>query len=93
VGGERGAVSKSRRKSRPQRGYSDGHPLDEVHYLESKIILKGNRFTSVDSFREFAKLVRDAADRADIDFSRKGFKDALPQTFGSITTPSSCAGV
>ena len=59
--------------------YSDGHPLDEVHYLESKIILKGDRFTSVDSFTDFAKLVRRAADDVDIDFSRKGFKDALPR--------------
>lgn len=59
--------------------YSDGHPLDEVHYLESKIILKGDRFTSVDSFTDFARLVRRAADEAGIDFSRKGFKDALPK--------------
>ena len=70
---------KAKRPSRPRRVYSDGHPLDQVHYVESKIILKGNRFTSVDSFREFARLVREAADEADIDFSRKGFKDALPQ--------------
>ena len=70
---------KAKRPSRPRRVYSDGHPLDQVHYVESKIILKGNRFTSVDSFREFARLVREAADEAGIDFSRKGFKDALPQ--------------
>ena len=25
--------------------YSDGHPLDDVQYLECKIILKGDRFT------------------------------------------------
>ena len=59
--------------------YADGHPLDTVHYLESKIILKGDRFTSVDSFTDFAKLVRRAADAVDIDFSRKGFKGALPK--------------
>src|SRR5262249_25849669 len=59
--------------------YSDGHPLDEVHYLESKIILKGDRFTSLDSFTDFAKLVRRAAEDVDIDFSRKGFKGALPK--------------
>ena len=28
-----------------QGHYSDGHPLDEVHYLECKIILKSDRFT------------------------------------------------
>jgi hypothetical protein len=38
--------------------YSDGHPLDEVQYLECKIILKPDRFTSVDGFRTFGKLVR-----------------------------------
>lgn len=77
---------RSKDKSQPERvpdpkkgRYSDGHPLDKVHYLESKIILKGDRFTSVDSFTEFAKLVRRAADNADIDFSRKGFKDTLPK--------------
>ena len=63
----------------PAARYSDGHPLDEVHYLESKIILKGDRFTSVDSFTDFAKLVRRAADDVDIGFSRKGFKEALPK--------------
>ena len=54
--------------SRPDRGsgltpkhYSDGHPLDEVQYLECKIILKPDPFKSVDSFREFGKLVRRTA--------------------------------
>ena len=41
-----------------QGHYSDGHPLDEVQYLECKIILKPDRFTSVDGFRTFGKLVR-----------------------------------
>ena len=27
-----------------QGKYSDGHPLDDVHYLECKIILKPDRF-------------------------------------------------
>ena len=38
--------------------YSDGHPLDDVQYLECKIILKGDRFTSVESFYDFAKIVK-----------------------------------
>src|SRR6266478_8758934 len=69
---------KSKNKARPQRvpvptkgRYSDGHPRDKVHYLESKIILKGDRFTSVDSFTELTKLVRRAAEHTDIGFSRK----------------------
>jgi hypothetical protein len=59
--------------------YSDGHPLDDVQYLECKIILKGDRFTSVDSFHEFAKFVKKAAEESGVDFSTKGFKDAVPQ--------------
>jgi hypothetical protein len=60
--------------------YSDGHPLDDVQYLECKLILKGDRFTSVDSFHEFAKFVKRAAEDAEVDFSTKGFKDAVPST-------------
>ena len=39
------------RPARKKRRYSDGHPLDHVQYVESKLILKGDRFSSVDSFR------------------------------------------
>ena len=72
--------SASKRVPELKKGkYTDGHPLDELHYLEAKIILKGERFTSVDTFREFAKLVKRAAEDADVSFSRKGFKDARPR--------------
>ena len=30
--------------------YSDGHPLDEVQYLECKLILKPDRFTAAKAF-------------------------------------------
>ena len=49
--------------------YSDGHPLDRVHYLECKIILKPDRFTSIKSYLDFAKLVRRAADESDVRLS------------------------
>lgn len=78
--------SNAKDQSRPNRvpelkkgKYSDGHPLDDLHYLEAKIILKGERFTSVDTFRQFAKLVKRAAKNADVEFSRKGFKDVRPR--------------
>jgi hypothetical protein len=48
------------------RTYSDGHPLDEVHYREYKVILRPDRFTRPESFREFARLVRHAAKELDI---------------------------
>ena len=62
-----------------QGKYSDGHPLDEVQYLESKLILKGERFTSVDSFRDFARLVKRAAEQTGVGYSAKEFKGQLPQ--------------
>ena len=40
-----------------KEAYSDGHPLDVIQYLEAKLILKPDRFTSVESFREFGKVV------------------------------------
>jgi hypothetical protein len=72
-------VTPRSRPPRKKRRYSDGHPLDHVQYVESKLILKGDRFTSVDSFDEFARLVKRTAKQADIDFSRKAFKEAKPR--------------
>lgn len=71
--------SRPARPARKKRRYSDGHPLDHVQYVESKLILKGDRFTSVDSFDEFARLVKRTAKQADIHFSRKAFKDGKPR--------------
>jgi hypothetical protein len=59
--------------------YSDGSPLDQVHYLECKLILKPDRFTSAPSFLEFGKLVGQAADSLGVGFSTKGFKGLKPR--------------
>ena len=59
--------------------YSDGHPLDKVHCLECKTILKGDRFTAEANFDDFAKIVKRTAANSEVDFSRKEFKDARPQ--------------
>jgi len=40
-----------------QGQYSDGSPLDEVHYLECKLILKPDPFTTAKVFFEYGKLV------------------------------------
>ena len=48
--------------------YSDGHPLDSVGYLEAKLILKPDRFISVESFREFGKLVQHTAKNLKVGF-------------------------
>jgi hypothetical protein len=62
-----------------ERFYADGHPLDEVHYIEAKIILNGLRFTSVQSFKDFAKIVRKAAKRAGVDFETESCEGLRPQ--------------
>ncbi len=48
--------------------YADGAPLDEITYLEAKLILKPDRFTSVDSFRQFGALVQRTAARCGVGF-------------------------
>jgi hypothetical protein len=76
----------SRTEPRPKRvpelkkgTYSDGHPLHKLQYLETKVILKGERFRSVEDFQEFARLVKQAARNADVGFSRRGFKHERPR--------------
>jgi len=61
------------------RSYADGQPFDKVQYLESKIILKPDRFTSIDSFRQFGKLVQATAGELDIEFISHCKNGAPPQ--------------
>jgi hypothetical protein len=69
----------TKHESRPTRvpdlkqgQYSDGSPLDEVQYLECKLILKPDRFTSAKVFFEYGKLVAQTAREFGIDFIDKG---------------------
>src|SRR5215510_5966840 len=55
--------------------YADGIPFNEVQYLECKIILRPNHFTSRKSFFDFAKVMRRPAEAADVDFRSNGFSD------------------
>jgi hypothetical protein len=48
--------------------YTDGAPLDRVQYLEAKLILKPDRFDSVQSFRDFGKIVQRTAKKVGIGF-------------------------
>lgn len=68
-----------RRPDLKKREYGDGNPLDEVKYLECKLILKGDRFTAESNFDDFGKIVKRAAEASDVGYSRKSFKDARPQ--------------
>jgi hypothetical protein len=54
-----------------QGTYSDGGPLDEVQYLECKLILKPDRFTSAKTFFEYGKLVARTAKDFGIGFVNK----------------------
>ncbi|HTC75958.1 MAG TPA: hypothetical protein VK684_10300 [Edaphobacter sp.] len=48
--------------------YVDGSPLDRVQYLEAKLILKPEQFTSVQSFRDFGKIVQRTAKKVGVGF-------------------------
>ena len=41
--------------------YADGRPFDELHYLQSKLLLKPERLSSPDRFGQFGKLVQRTA--------------------------------
>ena len=54
-----------------QGKYRDGGPFDEVQYLECKLILKPDRFTTAKTFFEYGKLVARTAKDFGIDFVNK----------------------
>jgi hypothetical protein len=65
--------NKSRSTQVAEKGqYSDGGPLDEVHYLECKLILKPDRFTAAKVFFDYGKLVARTAKEFGIGFINKG---------------------
>jgi hypothetical protein len=55
--------------------YADGMPFNEVQYLECKLILRPNHFTSRKSFFDFAKVMRRSAEESGVDYSIDGFAD------------------
>ena len=70
-------MSKNRSQPPPvadskQGQYSDGHPLDEVQYLECKLILKPDRFTAAKVFLDYGKLVAKTAKEFGVGFANKG---------------------
>jgi hypothetical protein len=59
-------MSKNRSQPPPvadskQGQYSDGHPFDEVQYLECKLILRPDRFIAAKVFLDYGELVAKAA--------------------------------
>src|SRR5215510_6940000 len=55
--------------------YADGIPFNEVQYLECKLILRPNHFTSRRSFFDFAKVMRRPAQEAGVVVASDGFAD------------------
>ena len=66
--------------------YADGTPLDNITYLEAKLILKPDRFTSVEAFRDFGKQVQKVAKKTGVGFISDPEAGRRPQireiTFG-----------
>ena len=66
--------------------YADGQALDKITYLEAKLILKPDRFASVQSFRDFGKIVKQTAKKLDLGFIADPDTDRRPEireiTFG-----------
>ena len=65
-------VERDRPLALKQGQYSDGSPLDEVQYLECKLILKPDRFTAAKVFFEYGEVVAQTAKKFGIDFINKG---------------------
>src|SRR5580692_1458559 len=59
--------------------YADGAPLDRITYLEAKLILKPDRFTSVQAFRDFGKLVQHTAKLTGVGFIADAESGLRPQ--------------
>jgi hypothetical protein len=66
--------------------YANGQSFDKVTYLEGKLILKPDRFTSVQSFRDFGKLVKQTAKKVGVGYISDANSERRPEireiTFG-----------
>lgn len=56
--------------------YADGLPYHEVQYLECKLILRPNHFTSRQSLWDFAKVMKKPAAQNGVKFSTDEFEDS-----------------
>ena len=59
--------------------YLDGRRFDDLRYLQSKLILKPERFTSAHVFKEFARLVHRAADTTGVTYRHTPKLDKRPE--------------
>ena len=66
--GSNGSIIQSWLAEQHHGVYADGRRADEICYLQCKLILKPERFTSAHVFKEFASLVRRAADATGVGY-------------------------
>jgi hypothetical protein len=59
--------------------YADGKPFDQIQYLEAKLILKPEPFTSVQSFRDFGKIVQRTAKKLGVGFIADANAERRPE--------------
>ena len=70
-------TTKARRVADIKPGkYADGLPYHEVQYLECKLILRPNHFTSRQSLWDFARVLRKPAAQNGVKFSTDEFRDS-----------------
>jgi hypothetical protein len=58
--------------------YIDGSALDDIQYLECKLILKPDEFTSPKGFKKYEKLVAEAAKECGVGFDASAAKKTRP---------------
>jgi hypothetical protein len=63
----------------PDGVYTDGEPFDKVQYLEAKLILKPDGFTSVRAFRDFGRIVQRTAKRLGVGFIEDPSTELRPE--------------
>ncbi len=59
--------------------YADGAPFDKVQYLEAKLILKPDGFTSMRAFRDFGRIVQRTAKKLGVGFIENPRTELRPE--------------
>jgi hypothetical protein len=66
-------------KDKQPEKYYDGRPLDDIQYLECKLILTTEHFKSVKGFQKYGKLVVRAAEECGVGVDTGGVRGAKPE--------------
>jgi hypothetical protein len=73
------ATSSAMLVSSPEGSYADGTPFDKVQYLEAKLILKPDGFTSIRAFRDFGRIVQRTAKTLGVGFIESPRSELRPE--------------